>query len=285
MRNDNSSRFGKFIKIEFSQGAKIVGARIETYLLEKSRVMSHGRGEGNFHIFYQLLEAGDDAKRSLQRSLGLEGELLSPAAWAILRPSDGSPPADRARIADADDWTALCNALIDLDVAPAEQMRLWHVTAAILHLGNVGFSRGRSDDSLAIADPDGHLGVAARLLGVDAAVLEELLLRPTTRMGNRVQVRSHASFGTTPEGLLGSLCKTLYEMMFARIEFVINAKISDVGGGGGSDPLFVGVLDISGFEVFEKNTLEQVGAGRSEVPWLRSAAVISVAVCGSWWCC
>lgn len=174
IRNDNSSRFGKFIELHFTQGSgqghgQLAGAAIATYLLEKVRLVSQQRNERNFHVFYQLLKGASKEERA---ALGLAPWDGGRAAegFHYLRQSGCVARQDGAD--DAEEYARLRRALAIMGVGAAEQARVLRVVAAVLHLGNLRFAlrpaAGNSPDAAEVA-PDA-LGTARRvaeLLDVD----------------------------------------------------------------------------------------------------------------------
>ncbi|CAN4102475.1 unnamed protein product [Withania somnifera] len=242
VRNNNSSRFGKFVEIQFDKSGRISGAAIRTYLLERSRVCQISNPERNYHCFYLLCAAPAE---ELERY-----KLANPKSFHYLNQSkcyelDG--------VNDAEEYLATRRAMDIVGISEEEQDAIFRVVAAILHLGNVEFAKGEEIDSSVIKDEQSrfHLNMTAELLKCDAKSLEDALI-------TRVMVTPEEVITRTldPEAALGSrdaLAKTTYSRLFDWIVEKINISI-------GQDPnskSIIGVLDIYGFESFKTNSFEQ----------------------------
>ncbi|WFD34646.1 class II myosin [Malassezia cuniculi] len=240
VRNNNSSRFGKFVRIEFSSNGAIAGGNIDWYLLEKSRVHTRSAKERNFHIFYQLLRSGDS---TLLRSLGLAPQ---PEAYAYLR----GGRHDIEGVDDTTEWRRLTEALRTVGFDGEECDMLFRVIAAILHLGNIELAEDRSNQARIVDTTD--VEQVGALLGVDAALLNSALVRPMVRAGRETVAQSRSKKQVTDE--IAALSKTLYEKTFGWIVDRINSVLDRPT----SKSRFIGVLDIAGFEIFESNSFEQL---------------------------
>ncbi|XP_021313169.1 myosin-17 isoform X4 [Sorghum bicolor] len=243
VRNNNSSRFGKFVEIQFDKSGKISGAAIRTYLLERSRVCQINSPERNYHCFYFLCAApSEDLKKY---------KLGDPSSFHYLNQSacikvDG--------INDAEEYLATRNAMDTVGITDQEQEAIFRVVAAVLHLGNINFAKGREVDSSIIKDDKSrfHLNTAGELLMCDCEKLENALINREIN---------------TPEGVITTtvgpnsatisrdgLAKQIYSRLFDWLVNRINASI-------GQDPdsnKLIGVLDIYGFESFKTNSFEQL---------------------------
>ncbi|KAF8841482.1 hypothetical protein BDN67DRAFT_513696 [Paxillus ammoniavirescens] len=238
-RNNNSSRFGKFICISFAPDGSISGANIDWYLLEKSRVVVRSPAERNFHVFYQLMSAGG----SLQESLLLDGGIES---YEFLNRSRREVDG----VNDRDDWDTLINALEVVGFSQAEQFDLFRIVAAVLHLGNIAITSTRADDAV-MAYPSQAERVC-HLLGIPTAEFTKAVLRPRVLAGREWVAQARTGQQALDE--LAALCKTLYEKSFGALVDRINRALDRPT----PKSTFIGVLDIAGFEIFEINTYEQL---------------------------
>ncbi|CAI0473412.1 unnamed protein product [Linum tenue] len=242
VRNNNSSRFGKFVEIQFDKSGRISGAAIRTYLLERSRVCQISDPERNYHCFYLLCAAPAEDKEKYK--------LGSPKSFHYLNQSkcyelDG--------VNDAHEYLETIRAMDIVGIGEEDQEAIFRVVAAILHLGNIEFAKGAEIDSSKIKDDKSrfHLDTTAELLRCDPKNLEDALIK-------RVMVTPEEIITRTldPENAVSSrdaLAKTLYSRLFDWIVEKINVSI-------GQDPdskSIIGVLDIYGFESFKCNSFEQ----------------------------
>ena len=241
-RNDNSSRFGKYIEIMFNKETDIIGARMRVYLLERSRLVFQPLKERNYHIFYQLVAGATDAERE---ELG-----LIPVEHYDYLNQGGAPVIEG--VDDAKDFTETRDSLTRLGVSAEIQSSLWRVLAALLHIGNIKIAASRSDSSLAADEQS--LVKACELLGIDAAdfakwtVKKQLVTRGEKIMSNLNQAQAIVVRDSVAKYIYSSLFDWLVETMngfLGPAEVVAQMKS------------FIGVLDIYGFEHFAKNSFEQ----------------------------
>ncbi|KAL0958896.1 hypothetical protein HGRIS_014214 [Hohenbuehelia grisea] len=238
-RNNNSSRFGKFVRITFAPDGSIAGAYIDWYLLEKSRVVVRSEAERSFHVFYQLMTGGNALKDSLLLEGGVEDyEYLNKSRREV----DG--------IDDREEWSNLKAALDVVGFSAAEQFDLFRVVAAILHIGNIAIIGNRADDAT-MPDPSQAERVC-HLLGIPVAEFTRAILRPRVLAGR--EWVSQARTAQQAQDELSALCKTLYEKSFGLLVDRINRALDRPS----SKSTFIGVLDIAGFEIFETNAYEQL---------------------------
>ncbi|KAH9925965.1 nonmuscle myosin heavy chain b [Fomitopsis serialis] len=238
-RNNNSSRFGKFIRISFSPDGSIAGANIDWYLLEKSRVVVRSEAERSFHVFYQLMEGGGSLKDTLLLDGGVEDyEYLNKSRREV----DG--------IDDKEEWALLKNALETVGFTAAEQLDLFRIVAAVLHIGNITLTETRSNDAV-MPDPSQAERVC-HLLGIPVAEFTRALLRPRVLAGREWVTQARTQQQALDE--LSALCKTLYEKSFGMLVDRINRALDRPS----SKSTFIGVLDIAGFEIFDVNGYEQL---------------------------
>ncbi|KAJ2711976.1 Myosin type-2 heavy chain 1 [Coemansia spiralis] len=250
-RNDNSSRFGKFLDIKFErQRQRIVGGRIRTFLLERSRVVYQPPTERNYHIFYQLLAGAGPALRA---ALHLDGAHATADAFHYTR-QGGPGSAAIPGVSDADDFAVSDASLEMVGIDSTRRGHIWRTLAGILHLGNVVFSGSESTGTFVEPQCEAHFALAADLLGVAESSLRQWLTR-------RQIVTRHdhilAKVNKTQALVIrDSIAKFVYSRLFDWILGPINASLLPTE----VDELqtsFVGVLDIYGFEHFERNSFEQ----------------------------
>uniref|UniRef100_A0A8C4UJC4 Myosin motor domain-containing protein n=1 Tax=Falco tinnunculus TaxID=100819 RepID=A0A8C4UJC4_FALTI len=237
-RNDNSSRFGKYIEIGFSQ-AHVTGATIKTYLLEKSRVTFQAQAERNYHIFYQLCAS---ATLPELQGLGLCGaesfHYTRQGQCAVAQSTDDAADLDSTR-----------HAFSLLGTVLAEQLELFRVLAAILHLGNIVL-RGR-DRSVPLQPADEALGLFCTLLGTEASqVIRWLCHRKLITAGETyVKPLSRQQALDSRD----ALAKYMYGQIFRWMVSRVNHALRSLEGHHNS----IGILDIYGFEMFDVNSFEQ----------------------------
>ncbi|XP_073320920.1 unconventional myosin-Va [Pagrus major] len=239
-RNDNSSRFGKYIEIGFDNRYRIIGANMRTYLLEKSRVVFQADEERNYHIFYQLC-----ASSHLPELKNLK---LSSANDFLYTRQGRSPVID-----GVDDTKELCttrNAFTLLGINESYQMGLFQVLAAILHLGNVEI-KDRDSDSSVIPPNNRHLMAFCELVGVTYQDMSQWLCHRKLKTATETYIKTLPRLQAT--NARDALSKHIYAKLFNWIvEHVNKALITNV-----KQHSFIGVLDIYGFETFEINSFEQ----------------------------
>ncbi|XP_048828900.1 unconventional myosin-Ie-like [Brienomyrus brachyistius] len=241
VRNNNSSRFGKYFEIQFSSGGEPDGGRISNFLLEKSRVVTRNPGERSFHIFYQLIEgASDDQRRSLAIT-GLD-------YYSYLNQS-GSYKVDD--INDQRDCHETMHAMSVIGIPEQEQALVLQIVAGVLHLGNVGF---REASNYATVEREEMLAFPAFLLGIDQTRLKEKLT--SRKMDSKWGGQSESIDVTlnveqacyTRDALAKALYTRLFDFL---VESINKAMVKD------QQEINIGVLDIYGFEIFQKNGFEQ----------------------------
>lgn len=240
VRNNNSSRFGKFIRIEFGRSGQIAGASIDWYLLEKSRVIYQTSKERNYHIFYQLIKG---LSKELREALILEPDLN---AYTYLRDSNKQV----AGVNDKEEFKSLINSFKIMGFSKHEQAEIFRVMSAILNIGNIELGSERSDQARIL-----NISQAERvchLLGINSEQFVKALLRPKVKAGREwVQQSRNAE---QVKNTIEALAKSLYERTFGSIVDKINQALER----NNDNTSFIGVLDIAGFEIFDHNSFEQL---------------------------
>eukprot|EP00300_Choanocystis_sp_HF-7_P006896 c14969_g1_i1.p1 GENE.c14969_g1_i1~~c14969_g1_i1.p1 ORF type:complete len:1153 (+),score=337.29 c14969_g1_i1:19-3477(+) len=242
LRNNNSSRFGKWIEMQFNQDGRLVGAKIRVYLLEKSRVVGIAEGERSYHAFYQLLAGCSREER--------ERYLLGDSQPSDYRFLEASKCYTADGINDAEDYKITTEALEVLGVTSAQLHAIWGSVAAILHLGQVTFQS--KNEFATIEDLNGPILKAAKLLEVSVEDLAKALCNVTLQMRNETATK--ALTPTQASDARNALCKALYGRLFLWLVSTINNTIEAKEDACS----FVGILDIFGFEYFKHNSFEQL---------------------------
>ncbi|CAJ0929028.1 unnamed protein product, partial [Mesorhabditis belari] len=246
--NGNSSRFGKFIRIEFDVDGKMHSASVECYLLEKSRVVNQNGGERNFHIFHQILEGGFGKK--LKDSLGLK-EDASKYRYVNGGGEYSEEIDDEAngKITDA--------AFRRLGFSDDERLHVLEIVAACILLGEIEF-RERTGLDLSYVEGTQELEAVSSLLGVRGSILADALCQPAIKIGENT-IRKNQNLRKTLNSV-AALSKTLYERLFRWILEKCNQAIGHQTENIQTNQLLrmIGVLDIAGFEILQKNSFEQL---------------------------
>ncbi|XP_033118504.1 unconventional myosin-XV-like isoform X3 [Anneissia japonica] len=242
IRNDNSSRFGKYIEVYFTNGS-ITGAKTTDYLLEKSRIAHQAEGERNYHIFYEMIEGmseGEKAKYGLRHA----------SNFRYLNQGGSSHVSSRQ---DAESFIRLVSAMEILKFQPAEMENVFSVLAAVLHLGNVQFTASQHgrDESLRVSNVQ-ELRKSAQLLMVSSDKLEKAMTQKFMREpgGERIMSPLTREQANDARDAIGkSLYSTLFTWLIQNINKVVNRpqKVSSIA-----------ILDIFGFEDFQTNSFEQL---------------------------
>ncbi|CAL8340632.1 unnamed protein product [Lota lota] len=241
VRNDNSSRFGKFIRIHFGTTGKLASADIETYLLEKSRVTFQLSAERSYHIFYQLMTGH---KPEL-----IEALLITKNPFDYHMISQGEITVKS--IDDVEEFIATDTAIDILGFSADEKIGIYKLTGAVMHHGNMKFKQKQREEQ---AEPDGNevADKIAYLLGLNSADMLKAVCYPRVKVGNEMVTKGQ----TVPQvhNSVMALCKSIYEKMFLWMVIRINEMLDT------KQPrqFFIGVLDIAGFEIFDYNSLEQL---------------------------
>ncbi|PWN91742.1 putative myosin I [Acaromyces ingoldii] len=245
LRNNNSSRHGKYLQIMFNAQGEPIGANITNYLLEKGRVVGQFKNERNFHIFYQLSKA---ATPEMREAFGLQ----EPSAYAY---TANSKCLDVDGINDYDDFSETIKAMGIIGLSGEEQNEIFRMLAAILWLGNATFVENDQGNAQ-IAD-QGVLDFVAYLLEVDATAITKALTErivETQRGGRRGSIYESPNNPIQAASVRDALSKAIYNNLFDWIVARVNKSMAPRQ----ATSNIIGVLDIYGFEIFEDNSFEQL---------------------------
>ncbi|XP_075184990.1 myosin-10-like isoform X8 [Anomaloglossus baeobatrachus] len=241
VKNDNSSRFGKFIRINFDVAGYIVGANIETYLLEKSRAIRQAKDERTFHVFYQLLAgSGEHVKTDLL----LEGF----NQYRFLSNGNITIPGQQ----DKEIFQETMESMKIMGINHEEIMSMLRMVSAVLQFGNIVFRKERNTDQASMPDNTAAQKLC-HLLGLNVTEFTRAILMPKIKVGRdyvqKAQTKEQADFAVE------ALAKAMYERLFRWLVHRINRALDRTKRQGAS---FIGILDIAGFEIFELNSFEQL---------------------------
>lgn len=280
LRNDNSSRFGKFIKLHFTSGGRLTGASIQTYLLEKVRLVSQSKGERNYHIFYEMAVGAEPADRKrwfLDPPKGHvmpfndRGDVSNASSqflhYRYLNQSDCYQRNDG--VMDTEMFRRVMDAMDIVGFTPEERVGIFDTIAALMHIGNLSFVHDENSDKVEQSTESESRksdlapsciwsrNAAATLMAVDATKLELALSVRRIRAGTDFVCMklSAAQANNARDALAKALYGRLFDWMVTKINHFLRMDDSEKAKGGLH---FIGILDIFGFEVFPKNSFEQL---------------------------
>ncbi|XP_033304137.1 myosin heavy chain isoform X13 [Bombus vancouverensis nearcticus] len=241
VRNDNSSRFGKFIRIHFGPTGKLAGADIETYLLEKARVISQQALERSYHIFYQMMSG---SVPGLKEMCCLSNDIHE--YYFVSQGKTTIPNVD-----DGEECTLTDQAFDVLGFTQEEKNDIYKITAAVMHMGGMKFKqRGREEQAEADGTEEGER--VAKLLGCDCADLYKNLLKPRIKVGNEFVTQGRNKDQVAYS--VGAMSKAMFDRLFKWLVKKCNETLDTQQ----KRQHFIGVLDIAGFEIFDFNGFEQL---------------------------
>ncbi|XP_023245663.1 myosin heavy chain, muscle isoform X24 [Copidosoma floridanum] len=241
VRNDNSSRFGKFIRIHFGPSGKLAGADIETYLLEKARVISQQSLERSYHIFYQMMSG---SVKGLKEMCLLSNDIND--YYFVAQGKTTIPGVDDGEECDLTD-----KAFDVLGFTQEEKDNIYKITAAVMHMGGMKFKqRGREEQAEADGMEEGER--VAKLLGVDCQDMYKNLLKPRIKVGNEFVTQGRNKDQVAYS--VGAMSKAMFDRLFKWLVKKCNETLDTKQ----KRQHFIGVLDIAGFEIFDFNGFEQL---------------------------
>jgi len=249
-RNDNSSRFGKFIRIHFTQSGKLAGCDIVSYLLEKSRITEQQEVERSYHIFYQLLQPYGDGicPEGLREKCHVSNDI-----YDYIYVSQGKTSV--SSIDDNEELEYTEDAFNVLGFNEQEKFDCYMLTAGVMTFGGVEFkTKGRDDQAeCELTGPDTFPGKAAALCGVDAFAMIKAFCKPRIKVGTEWVIKGQTCEQST--NAVGGIARAIFDRVFKWLIEKCNDTLID--------PTlkkcnFCAVLDIAGFEIFEYNGFEQI---------------------------
>ncbi|XP_059059196.1 myosin heavy chain, non-muscle [Achroia grisella] len=241
VKNDNSSRFGKFIRINFDASGFIAGANIETYLLEKSRAIRQAKDERTFHIFYQLLVGATAQQKA-------EYILEDPKSYPFL--SNAALPVPG--IDDVAEFQATIKSMNIMGMNMEDFNSIFRIVSSVLLFGSMQFKQERNSDQATLPDNTVAQKIA-HLLGLSVTEMTKAFLKPRIKVGRdfvtKAQTKEQVEFSVEAIG------KACYERLFRWLVNRINRSLDRTKRQGAS---FIGILDMAGFEIFDLNSFEQL---------------------------
>ncbi|XP_039445218.1 myosin heavy chain, muscle isoform X29 [Culex pipiens pallens] len=241
VRNDNSSRFGKFIRIHFTGSGKLGGADIETYLLEKARVISQQTLERSYHIFYQIMSG---SVKGLKEKCYLSNNIYD---YMVIAQGKTTIPS----VDDGEEMELTDEAFNILGFTQEEKDNIYKITAAVMHMGGMKFKqKGREEQAEADGTDEGDR--VAKLLGCVTEDLYKNLLKPRIKVGTEFVTKGQNKDQVT--NAVGALCKGIFDRLFKWLVKKCNETLDTKQ----KRAQFIGVLDIAGFEIFDYNGFEQL---------------------------
>lgn len=242
VKNDNSSRFGKFIRVNFDACGYIAGANIETYLLEKSRTIRQAQDERSFHVFYQFLNGASPEERQ-------EFLLEDVRNYTFL--THGHVPVPG--VDDTQEFKYTVKAMGIMGLNKDELSAIFRIVSAVMLFGNMKFKQERNSDQATLPDNTVAQKVS-HLLGLNVTEMTKAFLKPRLKVGRDYVTKAQTK--EQVESAVEAIAKACYERMFKWLVQRINKSLDRTKRHQGAS--FIGILDIAGFEIFELNSFEQL---------------------------
>ncbi|TKR67319.1 hypothetical protein L596_023490 [Steinernema carpocapsae] len=239
-RNLNSSRFGKFIRIHFNSQGKLTGGDIAHYLLEKSRVIKQAPGERSYHIFYQIM-----TNNTLRHSFMLESDIRK---YHFVSQAEVKVES----IDDAEEFKTTDNAFDVMGFTKEEKNDVYKLCAAIMHMGEMRFKQKPREEQAEIDNVASAKNVC-HLFGINSEKFIDALLKPTVKVGTEWVTKGQTM--QQVDWAVGGLAKAIYARMFS---WLIERCNKTLGKASDEHANYIGVLDIAGFEIFDRNSFEQL---------------------------
>eukprot|EP00038_Savillea_parva_P000948 m.100167 g.100167 ORF g.100167 m.100167 type:complete len:1317 (+) comp10335_c1_seq6:64-4014(+) len=241
-RNNNSSRFGKFVEVHFNRNHKVIGAHILHYLLEKSRIIEQTDAERNYQVFYRMCRG---APKTMRDALNLQEDC---GQYNYLKHS----LLDKIEfLDDTKDFAVMEKSMTDCGLEPKEKSNVFRITASVLHIGNIDFEEAGDGSSIQAACESSLMGVS-QMLGLDGDAMRKALCFKTVTAGG-----VSSSVGMSPKAAQqnrNGLAKSVYSKLFDWIVERVNKCFPFPQE---RSVNYIGVLDIAGFEYFRHNSFEQ----------------------------
>merc|ERR1711971_1270128 len=248
-RNDNSSRFGKFIRIHFTASGKLAGCDIVSYLLEKSRITEQQEVERSYHIFYQLLQPyGDGIGEGMKEKCCLSSDIYDYAYVSCGK-------VTWASIDDNEELEYTEDAFNVLGFADQEKWDCYMLTSAVMTFGGIEFKTKGRDDQAECEEigPDTYAGKTAALCGVNAMHMIKAFCKPRIKVGTEWVTKGQTC--ESAQNGIGGIARASFDRLFKWLIIKCNETLIDKAI---KKANFCAVLDIAGFEIFEYNGFEQI---------------------------
>uniref|UniRef100_A0AC35UA49 Myosin head n=1 Tax=Rhabditophanes sp. KR3021 TaxID=114890 RepID=A0AC35UA49_9BILA len=240
VRNNNSSRFGKFIRIHFDSQGKLVGGDIEHYLLEKSRIINQGPGERSFHIFYQIMSS-----KKLRKELLLSNDIKD---YHFVSMAEVTVPG----MNDSDELKITSDAFSVMGFTALERNDIYRLCASIMHMSQLKFKQKPREEQ---AEVDSMMPIdnVCKLFSINGEKLIQSILSPKIRVGTELVIKGQTmqQADWSVQGLAKGIYARMFSWLIKRCNETLSTNLDESKN-------YIGVLDIAGFEIFDTNSFEQL---------------------------